>query len=80
MAIDLCDLANILNKIVLSKHWKWLFRASRFKISKYSMGKNSQTPAHPIGVIHWGLKSIQILHTEKVGQSVYYDVHLKFSF
>ena len=42
MAIDLCDLAlNILNKIVLSKHWKWL--------AKHSMGKNPQTrvAAHP---------------------------------
>ena len=31
MAIDLCDLANILDKIVLSKHWKYLFRTLRFQ-------------------------------------------------
>ena len=47
MAIDLCDLANILNKIVLSKHWKWIFRASRFQNILWE--KKPQTPvaAHP---------------------------------
>ena len=31
MAISLHDLANILDKIILSEYWKWLFRASRFQ-------------------------------------------------
>ena len=47
MAINLCDLANILDKIVLSEHWKWLFRASRFQ--HVLKGKKPQTHlvAHP---------------------------------
>ena len=70
MAIDLCDLANILDKIVLSKHWKYLFRTLRFQ---NFLGEKFQTPqvAHPIDahVICLWLKNIPILHTQKVGQS-----------
>ena len=42
MPIDLCDLANILDKIVLSEHWKWLFRTSRFQT--FLGGKNLRPP------------------------------------
>ena len=45
MAINLCDLANILDKIVLSEHWKWLFRASRFQ----HVLKGKKTPDPPSG-------------------------------
>ena len=41
MAINLCDLANILDKIVLSEHWKWLFRASRFQ---HVLGEKNPRP------------------------------------
>ena len=54
MAIDLCDLANILDKIFHSKPWKWLLEHQDFKIFQ---GKNPQTrqAVHPIGthVIRW---------------------------
>ena len=70
MAIDLCDLANILDKIFHSKPWKWLLEHQDFKIFQ---GKNPQTrqAVHPIGthVIRWWLKNTLILHTQKVGQS-----------
>ena len=48
MAIDLSDLANIVDKIVLSEHWKWLFRASRFQ--NFLGEKNLRPPqaAHPM--------------------------------
>ena len=50
MAIGSCDLANILDKIVLSEHWKWLFSWS-IKISKFSRRKTPDPQAaHPIGV------------------------------
>ena len=42
MAINLCDLANILDKIVLSEHWKWLFRASRFQ---HVLGEKNPRPS-----------------------------------
>ena len=49
MAIGSCDLANILDKIVLSEHWKWLFSWS-IKISKFSRRKTPDPQAaHPIG-------------------------------
>ena len=59
MAISLHDLANILDKIILSEYWKWLFRASRFQIF---WGKKPQIPlaADPIStqVIRLWLKNI----------------------
>ena len=49
MAINLCDLANILDKIVLSEQvWKWLFRASRFQ---HVLGE--KTPDPPSGSPSW---------------------------
>ena len=49
MAINLCDLANILDKIVLSEHWKWLFRASRFQHVLGEKKTQTHLVAHPVG-------------------------------
>ena len=68
MAIGLCDLANILDKIVLSEHWKWLFSWS-IKISKFSRRKNSRPPSgspNRQSCDSSVIKNIPILHTQKI--------------